>query len=272
MAIVSLKNDLDVYYETFGEGSPVLFVQGLAGDHTSSAPVHNILKENYKVYTYDARATGQTPYDPDQTISIEMMAEDLACFVDAVDLKQFHLIGISMGGLVVQEYAAQNPEKIKSLTCLCTASSGPNAYVKSIVGHWGEIVEKVGYTETLKGMFNWVYTPEFFNANHEVLQAALAQISQIEEAIDIKAFKKHIDAIVNYDGCFDRVQNITCPSLVMCGSKDILTTPAGHRELAQNMQNASFVMIENECHGFVTDAAEKICQHLIPHLQRSENA
>lgn len=272
MSKVLLKNKLNVYYESYGEAEdiPVIMVQGLHGDHTSSIPVTEILLKDYKVYSYDARGTGQTEYPKEETMSIEGMAEDLALFMEAINVSLAHIVAISMGGLVAQEFTLRYPRRVKSLTCLCTASSGPDSYTKNIVGNWGKIVSKVGYADTLESMFNWVYTPEFYNANSETMQQAIDQVRGIEHLVNIESFQQHTQALVDYKGCYDRVGQISCPTLVMSGSKDILVTPEKSKELGSNISNAKVVIIENEAHGFVTDAANKICVELLKHLEQAK--
>ena len=115
-------NGINVYYELQGEGEPLVLIAGLRLDLSK---YENILlprlAEKYQVVAFDNRGAGRTD-KPDIPYSIEMMAEDTRGLMQALDVKQAHIIGISMGGRIALELALQHPELVKKLVLVSTSA------------------------------------------------------------------------------------------------------------------------------------------------------
>jgi 3-oxoadipate enol-lactonase len=82
------------------------------------------LLERYCVIRYDTRGHGQTDTTPGP-YSIELLADDAAALIDHIGLGPVHFVGLSMGGMVGQQLAVRNPDKVMSLSLCDTASEMP---------------------------------------------------------------------------------------------------------------------------------------------------
>ena len=113
-----------MYYEIHGEGEPLVLIGGLANDitdYTDHTKIISGLSQRYKVITFDNRGAGRTD-KPDIPYSIEMMADDTAGLMQAIGIKQAHIVGISMGGRIALEMALRHPEMVKKLVLVSTAA------------------------------------------------------------------------------------------------------------------------------------------------------
>jgi pimeloyl-ACP methyl ester carboxylesterase len=138
---------MDIFYQDFGNGVPVVLIGGLTSSHEVYQPQVDALSAQYRVLTPDNRGSGQTRIvDDDGNRAIDRMATDLLCFLDALELDRVHLMGTSMGGMIVQEFAVTHPDRLRSLTIGCSHGGTPTgnfnfyARTKELRPHSGEEV------------------------------------------------------------------------------------------------------------------------------------
>ena len=91
-------NGLKIYYETKGEGQPLMMVHGNSEDHTIFDVASDVLKDYYKVYLIDSRDHGQS--DKVKGLHYDDMADDMVKFMEELDLKDVVYYGFSDGGII----------------------------------------------------------------------------------------------------------------------------------------------------------------------------
>lgn len=113
-------------YKLQGSGQTVILIHGLFGNLDNLGLIARDLSADYQVLSVDMRNHGLSFHSDIQTY--EAMAEDLRLLIEHLDLKDFHLIGHSMGGKVAMKFAAKYPYKVLSLVVMDIAPvSYPNA-------------------------------------------------------------------------------------------------------------------------------------------------
>jgi pimeloyl-ACP methyl ester carboxylesterase len=115
-----------LHYLAQGKGPPVLMVQGVGVIGEGWRPQVDQLSEGYQVAVIDNRGIGQSQ-PCSGPITIAAMAEDALAVMDALEWPAAHLVGHSMGGVIVQHMALIRPERVRSLSLLCTFSRGGEA-------------------------------------------------------------------------------------------------------------------------------------------------
>ncbi|MEM4780718.1 MAG: alpha/beta fold hydrolase [Halalkalicoccus sp.] len=103
-------NDIETYYESDGEGPPIVFVHGAWVDHRLWMPQVEALSNEYRVITYDLRGHGRTGSSADRNYTIELLAADLRALIGSLDLARPVVCGLSLGGMVAQLYAVRYDE------------------------------------------------------------------------------------------------------------------------------------------------------------------
>ncbi|WP_416897228.1 MAG: alpha/beta fold hydrolase [Minwuia sp.] len=117
--------DLDkLYYEQAGEGPDVLVISGTGSDlRRHPNPTDSPLTKRYRVTTYDQRGLGQTS-KPQDGYTMANYADDAAAVIDALGIGPCPAVGISFGGMVLQNLLARNPGKISRAALWCTSPGG----------------------------------------------------------------------------------------------------------------------------------------------------
>ncbi|MFB6140372.1 MAG: alpha/beta fold hydrolase [Halosimplex sp.] len=108
-------NDVETYYERRGEGPPVVFVHGAIVDHSQWDPQLEALSDEYTTVAYDVRGHGRTGGSPRSAYSMDLFADDLHALLDALDIENPVLCGLSTGGCIAQVYAARHPDRVAGL-------------------------------------------------------------------------------------------------------------------------------------------------------------
>ncbi len=120
-------NDIDLHYKLDGEGDEtIVLINGLADDLESwFAQMDDFLSAGYRVLRIDNRGIGASS-KPAGPYSSRLLADDAKALVDLLGVTDFHLMGVSMGGMIAQEYALAYSGDLRSVTFGCTyAAPGP---------------------------------------------------------------------------------------------------------------------------------------------------
>lgn len=149
-------NGIDIQYELLGSGPMLALSHGWMGPTDCWPPgVLDALAEHLRVLVYDVRGHGGTtvPDDPD-AYSMPIYAQDLRALLDALDIEQAHIGGVSQGGMISAQFAVDSPERTRSLL-ICDSTAG-NGDDKGPGGQWEhdlqtflEVMERVAADEGL---------------------------------------------------------------------------------------------------------------------------
>jgi len=112
-------NGVNLYYETYGSGRPMILLHGGLGSGEMFGPILPELAERHRVIAVDLQGHGRTA-DIDRPIDVRLMADDIAALIDHLDLDTPDLVGYSLGGGVAFFTAVKYPEKIGKLVIAST--------------------------------------------------------------------------------------------------------------------------------------------------------
>lgn len=249
----ALIDGSDIAWERAGEGPPLLFLHGSG----TTMAVNTILRKPYErrfdVLTMDHRATGESQI-PDRAFTVADCAADALALVDLAGWDTFRVWGMSFGGMVAQELAVTVPERIDRLALLCTSPGGAGG--SSYPLHEGPPSETVIDTR---------FTPEWL-ADHprdQLLLEVLAKRLEGKTAEVIRGEGMQLDARRHHD-VWDRLDRITCPTLVAAGRYDGLAPPERSEAIASRIPKATLRLYEGG-HVFVVQdrtAMEGIIDYL----------
>lgn len=123
-------NDIETHYERTGDGPPVVMAHGAGHDHRWWEPQVEALREDYEVITYDLRGHGRTGGEGDwHQYEMGLYALDLQRLVQRLDLDAPLVVGHSLGGMFLPEFAARYPDSVRGLV-LADAQVTPGHGVK----------------------------------------------------------------------------------------------------------------------------------------------
>src|SRR6266851_5678304 len=124
---VARVNDIELNYKLEGDGEEtIVLINGLADDlETWVLQMDDFLAAGYRILRFDNRGIGASS-KPAGPYTSRMLAGDAKALVDLLGITGFHLLGVSMGGMIAQEYALAYPGDLRSVTLGCTyAAPGP---------------------------------------------------------------------------------------------------------------------------------------------------
>lgn len=114
---------MQLHFQTWGEGPPLILLHGLLGAHDNLHLVGKRLAERFKVFAVDQRNHGRSPHSADMTYPA--LAADIADFMDQQGLAQASVLGHSMGGKTAMQLALLHPQRVQKLVVVDIA---PRAY------------------------------------------------------------------------------------------------------------------------------------------------
>jgi len=221
-------NDIDLHYKLDGDGEEtVVLINGLADDvETWFAQMDDFLSAGYRVLRIDNRGIGASA-KPAGPYSSRMLADDAKGLVDQLGITNFHLMGVSMGGMIAQEYALAYPRDLRSVTFGCTYAA-PGPFCSRMFAMWADMAPVVGVPFVMRDVTLWAFTLPFFeerSGDLEEFETAMRYMDQ-----PVHAYLAQLAVIQNHDTT-DRLNQITVPSLVLAGEEDILIPVALSRRI-----------------------------------------
>ena len=112
-------NGLDIAYEVVGAGPPLVMLHGATSiggdDFAAQIP---LLSKAFQLILPDARGHGRTTWDAANGFEHDWLVDDLAAFVDALELETFHLLGFSMGAMTALQYASRHGGRVRTLVSI----------------------------------------------------------------------------------------------------------------------------------------------------------
>jgi len=120
---VLLTNEIEHYYETKGQGTPLVFVHGGFVDSRMWEPQVKYFSERYQVLRYDLRGHGRTGGTKRDRYTIDLFADDLKALLETLGLDRVILCGLSLGGMIAQSFAVRYTESLFALVLADTAVS-----------------------------------------------------------------------------------------------------------------------------------------------------
>src|SRR5271170_7950583 len=122
----TISDGARIYWEESGTGEPLLLIMGLGYPHEMWHRTRPVVSSHYRTILFDNRGVGKSDV-PEGAYSISQMAADAAAVLDAAGIAKANIFGISMGGMIAQEFTLNYPERVSRLVLGCTACGGSHA-------------------------------------------------------------------------------------------------------------------------------------------------
>ncbi|MEW6457998.1 MAG: alpha/beta fold hydrolase [Bacillota bacterium] len=207
MQYVSAKG-CRLYYETRGQGRPLVLIHGLGSDHRMWGPQMDVFSKDHQVIAYDCRGHGaSSPVPPGYQLAD--LAEDLARLLDGLKIGQAALVGVSFGGIVAQQFAVSYPERCLALVLSDTFSE---VHFPDSFGAWLQVpVLRVLPRPILAQMIAGAYPKKRWRLAREELARAARNIRPGDVS--------RLRALINRVHLTEKLSVINCPTLVLTGDR-----------------------------------------------------
>lgn len=239
-----LANGLQFYCEQMGQGPRLLFISGTGSDlRVKPNMFDGPLVKSFEVLGYDQRGLGQSD-KPDHPYSMADYADDAAALMVALGWDRAHVMGVSFGGMVAQELAIRHPQKIDRLVLACTSPGGAGgaSFPFHEIGHLtGEARARhmIPISDTRRDAA-WAAANPDLHAQFIAMAAADPYAAEPGRAMGAQ---RQLEARAAHN-TWERLKEITCPTLVAGGRYDGVALPATQERLAAQIPGAELAMFE----------------------------
>lgn len=252
MPTVITSDGTEIAYALAGnpDGEPLLLIQGIGADTRGWVMQRRALSRRYRLVLVDNRGVGRSgrpggPYD------LKVMAGDAMAVLDHAGYGSAHVIGASMGGIISQIIGVHHPERVRSLTLACTACHH-YSWRRELLASWADQAEAHGMREFVTRNLEWFIGPRSLRR----LWPAAAVLGPLAFNVPVASFTAQVQAILGIDDVLrEELVNIEAPTLVMCGSQDVLTTQGDTEEIASLIPEAEVAVVRGGAHLFMVEHA-----------------
>ena len=227
------KDGLKLRYEIRGSGEPVALIMGFSGSGRGWGEAFlKLMETRFKIFVIDNRGTGESD-KPDTEFTLGDMAADIAAVLDHAKTPRAHIFGISMGGMIAQEFALAYPERTRGLVLGCT-NCGASHSVPADPAAIANLIPAPGIDpiEQARRAFSVACGKAFLNsaAGQEILSQAIAEMGNYP-ITPMHTFMRQGQAIGSFDS-FARLGQIKSPTLIIHGDDDSIV-PYPNAEVLQ---------------------------------------
>lgn len=263
------NGDVEIWYETFGRGEPLLLIMGLGGTVQSWGLQIPELAEHYQLICLDNRGAGRSS-KPAGPYSIETMAADALAVLNALGVEAAHVLGVSMGGLIAQALYHAEPARVRSLVLGCTGA-GPNdpSYTPPAAHVWETLLRDRAsepLEAILEEMIQIFYHPSY-RAKAPDLLSRLLRLHD-NQPQPPHAYWAQICACRHHTPNSPRLHAVGVPTLVLHGDDDEIWPLENARHLAANIPGAEMAVIPESGHMFMIEKPQEFNRAVLDFLAR----
>lgn len=260
------------WYEKHGERGPrVLLIMGFGMSGKAWAPQVAGLKDRHQVVIYDNRGVGQSSAGNGAPARMQTWAQDVGGLLDALGWDDVHLVGVSMGGMVAQEFAIRHTARLRSLTLIATTpGGGPHHLMPSLKGLGLFLAANASSGEKrLRALRSLLYPP---HAHGRVAQSSgLAESMQTASQLATAAARgQQLLAVLRHNTVRGLPRLHATPTLVIKPAMDLLVPPRNSDRIHRRVPGSMLLSFQDAGHGVTLQCAPEVNDALAAHFQRAE--
>lgn len=254
-------NGVELYYEISGHGPNLVLIEGLGVATWLWEKQVPEFSRSFTTIVFDNRGAGKSE-KPAGPYSISMMADDLAALLDTLKINKAHILGVSMGGFIAQDFALRYPQKVDRLVLVATSAGGPDHVPMS-----PEVLAQMFASdgpprEVARRKLALAYSDEFMKTG------------PVEHLVDLRssdpqpppAFLAQATAGATFN-LSDQVKEIHAPCLIMAASGDRLVPVANAQNLSKKIPGSRLKIYEGLGHQFFVESSERFNREVIEFLK-----
>ena len=249
-------NDVELFYIKEGEGEPLVLLSGL-GSKMSWMFQIPFFKEKMMVIAPHNRGTGKSSR-PNYPYKMEMFVEDLKQLLDHLGLKQLHLCGLSMGGMIALNFILKYPQMVKTLI-LCATFAKSNTHSSESIIEAQKLMEKFDIEHKFKVRAAVLYSRSFRKKLRQDKELNdILKREFIENPTTLQDWINQGAAVSDHD-TEDKLHTIKQPTLILLGDDDhIMPTLNFSQTLHDKIPNSQLEIIKNTGHRFNYEKPELV--------------
>lgn len=285
-------NGIDLCYEEYGEGEPLLAVMGLGGQLIDWPPefVEALTNRGFRVITFDNRDIGLSsefswtpptrrtmmsnlvrPRDLEVGYRLTDMAADAAGLLDVLDIDRAHVVGMSMGGMIAQTLAIEHPRRVLSLTSIMS-----NTGDRRNGGINPKVMLKILRAPQVSRAEAPVHNTEMYSlwAGSSWDRATHLERNRIavDRSFRPEGVERQTAAIAASPDRTAALGAVTAPTLVVHGLEDKLVVPSGGTATAAAIPHSRLLMFPDMGHDLPRSRDDEICDAIRLNADRANRS
>jgi 3-oxoadipate enol-lactonase len=259
-------NGIDIYYEQQGEGPPLVLIPYLAADQACYAFQVADYARHFTCFSVDLRGAGLSG-KPEGSYTTQLLADDVAAFMQAIGLDSAHIFGLSLGAATGMWLAARHPARVRSLS-LHSAWDRTDPFLRVILEGWRIMARALdSVTEmVITGIFPWCFTPELYAARPEYIDS-LAEFVRGRPMPPVDAFLRQSEAVLTHDAQ-QVLGSIQAPTLLTFGRHDMVTSTRFADPIRDAIPACELIVFEDCAHAPIYENVERFNGQTLAFLQR----
>ncbi len=258
-------SDVRCYYELLGVGDPLLLIPGLGSTCALWDSVASELADSFSLILLDNRCVGRsvTKRSP-QTLAD--FAVDLAELLDHLQIERSHVMGLSLGGMIAQQFAMDHPSRVDRLVVAsCTNQFSP--YLRNMARLLAGALRHFP-----RDLFRWTVellgtAPQYLDAHADEIDlkmaaARAARVPRLAVARQLRCLARH-DADERWQ------YRITAPTLVIAGEQDVLIPACYARAMSEQIPGSEFMLVPGCGHNPFAEKPEVVLPRITRFLMQS---
>ena len=250
-------DNIQIAYDDKGSGSPVVLIHGFPFNRSLWNEQTDELSESHRVITPDLRGFGESE-SSSGTVTMSRMAEDIARLMDALEIENATLGGLSMGGYVVLAFYKLFPARVRGLVLADTRPQADTEEAKQGRTQQAERALAEGMATIADAMLPKLLTPE------TVAKRPLV-VKRIRDMMMSTKSEGAAAALLGMAAREDQTQllaTIDVPTLIMVGRDDAITPVQDSQKMHERIAGSRLVILENAGHVSNIEQAEKFNEEL----------
>jgi pimeloyl-ACP methyl ester carboxylesterase len=246
--------DIKINYIDKGEGVPLVLLMGFGTQMRAWTFQITYFKKRVRVISFDNRGTGRSSR-PDYPYSMELFVKDLDYLLKHLNVNEkVFLCGISMGGMIAQQFALKYPKRVKGLILIATsAKADPKDLMERM-----KIISSFSPEQQLKARTSLLYSRSFQKRIFEDEQLLRFFLNGMDKnRTTLQDYHNQAAAIKKHD-TREKLEEIPHPTLIIVGSEDRVIPPSHSKYLDKHLENSKLIIFEGFSHGLIVEAAHKV--------------
>jgi len=246
MAHLKISEKVNIYYEMKGTGFPLVLIHGLRANSSWWSPDFlHYLKEKFNVILIDLRYTGRSSIEEQKEFTFNDLANDVCAVLDHLEIRKCHVLGISMGGRVVQSLVTTKGDRIEKailVSSICMTKVYP------IHQSLSQMTSK----EFIHFFLPRFFTPQFSKDNPLLVKELCTRAEKFKTPFT--TYELQLDAISQFQGCH-ALHQVNHEILIIHGKLDSFIPVKHAYQLQSVLKNSVLHIFPDEGH-FLFDTEE----------------
>jgi 3-oxoadipate enol-lactonase len=256
-------NDVDLYYETYGQGEPLIFISGYTSDHSLWETVLGGFTDKYQVIIFDNRGAGQSSDKPDYPYTAQVMADDTIGLIKALDFQRVHIVGHSFGSCVAQTLAVKHPDYVKSIILINTLLK-PQPRLELFAETRLELVKAAMADAIITKITSMLsFSNEYLAKAHRMEQLVKIGLTPITT----QGMQHQMDGLLAFDSR-QWSASIKKPCLIICADEDLIAGVDDSQQLQKTIADAEYFCFKKVGHVPMVEQPELFNKVVLQFLQK----